>query len=106
MLEGLSQDRKHERLVFTHEDGTSVHPNHLSDRHFPKAIKKAEVSKIRFHDLRTTYASNFVMAGGDIFTLSRLLGHTSVEMTAKKYAALHPSFMRGAAETVRFCGGG
>ena len=44
--------------------------------------------------------------GGDIFTLSKLPGHTSVEMTAKKYAALHPSFMKGAVETVRFCGGG
>ena len=57
---------------------------------------------IRFHDLRTTYASNFVMAGGDIFASSKILGHTSVEMTATRYAALHPSYMRHVAHTVEF----
>ena len=70
--------------------------------HFQKAVERAGLPKIRFHDLRTTYASNFVMAGGDVFALSKLLGHTSVEMTAKKYAALHPRFMRDVVETVNF----
>ena len=42
------------------------------------------------------------MAGGDIFALSKLLGHTSVEMTAKKYAALSPRFMQDVAQTVEF----
>ncbi len=37
------------------------------------------------------------MAGGDIFALSKLLGHTSVEMTAKKYAVLHPNFISSVA---------
>ena len=30
------------------------------------------------------------------------LGHTSVDMTAKKYAALHPSFMQKVARVVEF----
>ena len=104
VLEILSQNKRDERFVFTRKDGSSLDANHLSDRSFKKAIEWAGVRRIRFHDLRTTYASNFVMAGGDIFTLSRLLGHTSVEMTAKKYAALHPSFMQEAAETIHFEG--
>ncbi len=44
------------------------------------------------------------MAGGDIFSLSKILGHTSVEMTAKRYAALHPQFMKNVAEVVQFDG--
>ena len=42
------------------------------------------------------------MAGGNIFALSKLLGHTSVEMMAKKYAALDPRFMQEVVHTVQF----
>lgn len=42
------------------------------------------------------------MARGDVFALSKLLAHTSVEMTAKKYAALHPRFMKGVVDTIQF----
>ena len=42
------------------------------------------------------------MAGGNIFALSKLLGHTSVEMTAKKYAALDPQYMKKTVHTVNF----
>lgn len=33
------------------------------------------------HTFRHTYAVSFLSAGGDIYTLSRLLGHTSVQVT-------------------------
>ena len=101
-LEGLSRNKGHLRFVFTRAAGKPVDAHHMSERHFQKAVERAGLPKIRFHDLRTTYASNFVMAGGDVFALSKLLGHTSVEMTAKKYAALHPRFMRDVVETVNF----
>jgi integrase len=52
-----------------------------------------------WHSLRHTYASHFVMAGGNILTLQRLLGHASVEMTADVYSHLAPDFM--AAEAAR-----
>ncbi len=102
VLSKLAQNKHHETLVFADKTGKLPNIRHFSDRHFRRAIEKAKVPRIRFHDLRTTYASNFVMAGGDIFALSKLLGHTSVEMTAKKYAALHPSFMRQIVQTVQF----
>ncbi|MCY4643195.1 MAG: tyrosine-type recombinase/integrase [Bacteriovoracales bacterium] len=102
VLTGLSRDKNHEVFTFAHQNGSLPDVPHLSDRHFKKAVERAGVPRIRFHDLRTTYASNFVMAGGDIFALSKILGHTSVEMTAKKYAALHPSYMKETVNTVQF----
>ena len=99
-LKKLSLSRRCNRFVFVYEDGGLINIRHLSNRPFKRAIERANVPRIRFHDLRTTYASNFVMAGGDIYALSKLLGHTSVEMTTKKYAALHPSFMAGVVNTV------
>ena len=102
ILSNLAKQKRHETFVFTDKKGQPPGASCLSGHHFRTAIKKAGVPKIRFHDLRATYASNFVMAGGDVFALSKLLGHSSVEMTAKRYAALHPRFMKEVAQTVQF----
>ncbi len=48
------------------------------------------VPYLRFHDLRHTYASIHLAKGGDIFTLQRFLGHSSVTVT-NIYAHLVPS---------------
>jgi len=45
--------------------------------------------RFRFHDLRHTFASNLVMQGVPIFTVSKLLGHASTVMT-ERYAHLAP----------------
>lgn len=45
---------------------------------------------LRWHDLRHTCASWWVLAGGDIFRLSKLLGHRSVVITERTYAHLAP----------------
>lgn len=44
---------------------------------------------IVFHDLRHTFASTWVMKGGDLFKLQKILGHQSVQMTMR-YAHLAP----------------
>jgi integrase len=58
---------------------------------FKQAAKRAGLAtKLRFHDLRHTFASHWVLDGGDIFRLSRILGHSSVVITQKFYAHLIP----------------
>jgi len=49
------------------------------------------------HGLRHTFASHYMMSGGDILTLQRVLGHSSLAMTMK-YAYFSPGHM---AEVVR-----
>lgn len=57
---------------------------------FPKVIRgKKEANYIRFHDLRHTFASHFVMNGGDIYKLQKILGHQSISMT-ERYSHLAP----------------
>jgi site-specific recombinase XerD len=50
---------------------------------FDSARKRAGFRDLRWHDLRHTFASWFVQAGGDLYHLSRILGHASVQMTTR-----------------------
>lgn len=56
-------------------------------RYFARALKDAKISGFRFHDLRHTAASHWVMNGIDLYTVQRLLGHSSPVMT-QRYAHL------------------
>ena len=58
--------------------------------------------RIRVHDLRHTFASHFVMSGGDIIFLQRILGHSTPVITASTYAHLSPDHMATAADRVSF----
>lgn len=44
------------------------------------------------HILRHTFASHYMMGGGDILTLQRILGHSSITMTMR-YAHLSPEHL-------------
>lgn len=60
-------------------------------RPFKRATKRAGISsQLRLHDLRHTFASLYLVDGGDIFKLSRILGHNSVAITERTYAHLKP----------------
>lgn len=44
--------------------------------------------------LRNNFAKRFLMKGGDIYTLSRILGHSSVKVTEKAYLDLDQDDLR------------
>ncbi|HID4139876.1 TPA: tyrosine-type recombinase/integrase [Escherichia coli] len=45
------------------------------------------------HVLRHTFASHFMMNGGNILTLQKILGHSSLTLTMR-YAHLAPDFLQ------------
>ena len=66
---------------------------------FRKALKRTSIVLPlgqSSHVLRHSYASHFIMNGGDISTLQRILGHSSLNVTMK-YAHLSPEHLAGAA---------
>ena len=69
------------------------------DNGFVKAVRRAGIAHVRFHDLRHTFASHLVMAGVDIRTVQELLGHKDIKMTMR-YAHLAPDHMKNAVETL------
>ena len=62
-------------------------------RCFEKALQKAEISGFRFHDLRHTFASHFIMRTGNLPALQCILGHSTPVMT-QRYAHLSASHLR------------
>ena len=67
----------------------------LDAAEFPKVQRNGkERPYVRFHDLRHTFASHWVMKGGDFFKLQKILGHQSVQMTMR-YAHLAPDAFAG-----------
>jgi len=62
---------------------------------FKTVCKRAGIADFRFHDLRHTFASHLVMAGVDLTTVSRLMGHKSLAMTLR-YAHLAPDHVSNA----------
>jgi len=71
---------KHQGLVFIGERGKllkSIRTN------FDKALEKAGIVDFHFHDLRHTFASHFIMQGGDPLALKEILGHHSLKMVER-----------------------
>jgi len=54
---------------------------------FQRSLMRADIRNFRFHDLRHTFASHFVMRTNDLPTLQKILGHHSPAMT-QRYAHL------------------
>jgi integrase len=56
-------------------------------RYFEKALNLAGIENFRFHDLRHTFASHFIMRTGDLPALQGILGHSTPLLT-QRYAHL------------------
>jgi len=74
-------------LVFPNGSGNpQSHSNLLARAFFYPALRRAGLRKIRFHDLRHSFASLMLANGTDVVRVSRLLGHSSPVITMTVYA--------------------
>lgn len=87
--------------VFVDDENEPFDVDHLY-RDLRGHLEKAKIKEVfRFHDLRHTFASHFMMNGGNIYDLQKILGHTSLEMT-QRYAHLAPEHLVQASNVVSF----
>ena len=86
MLQNRQKQHGKEYVFGSHKP---LEPRTLQYR-FVAILKKCNIRKRNFHILRHTFASRFVALGGDVKSLSEILGHSNVRTTMQLY--VHPSF--------------
>ena len=95
-------------LLFPVIGGTdaSMHNTHAK-LGLPRLLQAAgcRVPAHPWHALRHTFASHFIMQGGNILTLQKILGHSDVKMTLV-YAHLAPEFLAEEMDRLKFRTGG
>ncbi|MDQ1147048.1 integrase [Bacillus sp. SORGH_AS 510] len=84
-------------LVVASEVGTPINPSNLR-RNFNNLIKKANLERIRFHDLRHTHATLLLKQGVHPKIVSERLGHADTRMTLDRYSHLLPNMQNETAQ--------
>jgi integrase len=77
-------------LVFCSADGHPIDPDNFAHRDWARVLRRAEVRRIRFHDLRHTYASLLIAQGAHPKYIQAQLGHASIQTTLDRYGHLMP----------------
>ncbi|MEJ2697522.1 MAG: site-specific integrase [Candidatus Sulfobium sp.] len=69
---------------------------------YEKAISKAVLHNLTFHDLRHTFATRLVQNGVDLYKVKELLGHKTIAMTMR-YSHHYPESLRSSVEILDSC---
>jgi len=79
--------------IFQRQTTGGITTNHVR-KTFSDYGKLAKIkTPVTPHILRHTFVSNFIKKGGDVFTLSTILGHTSINMS-RRYVNLNSDEVR------------
>ncbi len=76
--------------VFCSEVGGLLHPHNVRDRIFYGLLTKAKLRKVRFHDLRHSFASLLLQNGESPVYVKGQMGHSSIQVTVDLYGHLIP----------------
>ncbi len=91
------QNTEHD-LVCPSTTGKPMQASALLQQGFVPALRRAGLRRVRYHDLRHSFASNLLAAGVDIVTVSKSLGHSNVHITLTTYAHAIPNARQGATD--------
>ena len=84
--------------VFLTPDGHPIDGDNLRHRVFYRLLERAELRRIRFHDLRHTFASLLIQQGESLAYVQEQLGHSSIQVTVDVYGHLIPGANRDAVD--------
>ena len=86
-------------LIVCTSKGTPINPNNVS-RSFEAIAKRADLRRIRVHDLRHTHATLLLKQGVPAKVVSERLGHASIAITLDTYSHVLPDMQDTAADAM------
>ena len=101
-IQVLKQQRKKtgsSPWVFPSPTGGPISPDSVLHM-LHRVLKRAGLPKVRFHDLRHTFATLALQNGVDVKTVSGMLGHFSAGFTLDTYAHVTTAAQKEAARTM------
>jgi integrase len=84
--------------LFYNEQRNFLEINNVRKRYFHKCLEKAGLRRIRFHDLRHSFASLLISQGESLAYVRDQLGHSSIQITVDTYGHLVPGSNRQAVD--------
>ena len=91
--------KTNDQYVFPSPNGGPISPDSVNNM-LKRVLERAGIPKVRFHDLRHTFATIALQNGVDIKTVSGMLGHFSAGFTLDTYAHVTTSAQKEAAQTM------
>ena len=85
--------------MFPNPNGSPISPDSVNNM-LKRVLKRAGIPRVRFHDLRHTFATLALQNGVDIKTVSGMLGHFSAGFTLDTYAHVTTAAQKEAARTM------
>jgi integrase len=82
--------------VFANSNENAPDMQNIKNHYFFKCLQRAGLRRIRFHDLRHTFASLLIQNGEPLAYVKDQLGHASIKMTVDVYGHLVPGANRQA----------
>ena len=93
LAEALQRARNGRDLVFCNGDGSKLQPGQFHEILWA-AQRKSGLRRIKWHELRHSFASILTSGGAPLRVVQSLLGHSSIRMT-ERYAHLAPGQSSG-----------
>ena len=84
--------------VFCNQDGGPIWKSDFERRVFHRLLVKAGLRRIRFHDLRHTFASRLIQNGESLAYVKEQMGHHSIKVTVDIYGKLVPDANKAAVD--------
>ena len=91
------EDDSRDSFIFKGWDGGPMQPGSITQV-FRRAVNRAGLAGLRFHDLRHTHASLMLAMGVHLKVVSERLGHSSIAITGDIYSHVLPSVQLEAVE--------
>jgi len=84
-------------LVFTTTIGTPLNVRNLTYRSFRPLLERAGLPRLRFHDLRHTFATLLLSSRTHPKIAQEMLGHANISITLDTYSHVLPGMSDAAA---------
>jgi integrase len=86
------------KWVFCQTNGKPLTATSIANRIFHRCLDRAGLRRVRFHDIRHSYASILVEQGESLAYVKEQMGHHSIQITVDIYAHLAPAGNKSAVD--------